>query len=1477
MQNNSSYNQNYNHFEVEKFAQEKWENKPALTGKFQKYILEMFPYPSGNLHMGHVRNYTIGDVITRFNKQNGVNVLHPIGWDAFGLPAENAAMEFGLHPKKWTLANIANMKSQFKALGFDFNWEAEITTCLPNYYKHSQSMFLDFLANGIAYRKKSFVNWDPIDNTVLANEQVIDGRGWRSGALIEQKELNQWFLRVSDFSQNLLDGLETLPNWPEKVKTMQENWIGKSIGAEVDFEMISNAKLECEGFVVRPHQYGDEQYLDKFDTGLGIYTYENIKNWLNFWLIFKTDGTFVGICWITQDLHADNHSQIPEMGFMVKKRFQKQGIASIVIPKIARYSLEKSGFHKFNALTAHKNVASQKVLAKAGFHKVRNVVHHSGVECGLWEIENQNKITVFTTRPETLFGASFVAISARHPLVSTLKSEEISNFVRECNVSTQKDLDTQEKKGIATGIYVRNPVIKRKNMDLKDLEFRPLTNEDEAEIEEILQTADSYLGKKRSNAKYYIELSQGDYTNMGYGFDAITLNGKVIGFGGLIDGSHKNYDGIEFGFVLHSDFHKKGFGKVIIQHYINKAFFEFNTPKLYASVEMNNASSVAVCEKFFTHKKIDETKENRFLFELSNPALLPVYIANFVLMEYGTGAVFGCPAHDERDFEFAVKYGLDINRVVGVTNQGVMFNNVLAINMLQEEVLNDYNNIFRFNTTYDDNRHRLNNAYLPHTTKTGTMVNSDFLNGLSVSEGFAKILDYMEQNNFGKRKTTYRLRDWGISRQRYWGCPIPIIYCEKCGVVPVPKADLPVQLPEDITLEQGKNPLAEHPTWKHCKCPKCGGDATRETDTFDTFFESSWYFLRFCSPKSEVPFDVTQPVDLYIGGVEHAILHLLYSRFFVMALRKCGHGVYDNDDVIENPRLVSFVIENKNGEIFVQKRSEFRKSYPNVWEIPGGLLEGGESEVDCIRRELKEELNLELASVNYKVFEDGLDINGKTHNHKVFVISVKNWDNFHLEKGKATEFKWISKNEAELLNIKREDGKISTIYTAVLKFFATTILETPRFNIRPFTESDREEFLSFGKDKEVFNEDYHEVDGYLETRFAKYIQDWREKGVTKFGVFEKSTGELAGYAGFGYYTAQDLKDQPFAKENDLEIGYRFAKKHWGSGVGTEVASALMQWANEKFPSQQIFATTGLKNVASQKVLAKCGFEFIANIPIIEGGEEKLFKCVKQFAQTPTEPFRQLVTQGMVCHKTFKKDGKWLSPQEAIFEGKPLDGVEVGKSIKMSKSKKNIVSPVEIIEKYGADTARFFIISDSPIDKDFDWSDAGVVSVNKFLQKIWRAGMEVKKQEKYENNPAVNKILAEYISNMENLFLNKVIANLYTAFPLVQGSKEDFGIFLQMLLPVCPHIATKLYEEIFANEITTVQFPKVKVVQERQSFKLTIQVNGKMRKVLEISNEPRQEQAVELAKEDSKIAELFSSEQVADVIFIKGKVVNVVLK
>jgi leucyl-tRNA synthetase len=517
------------------------------------YILEMFPYPSGKLHVGHIRNYAIGDLIARFKRAQGFNVLHPIGWDAFGLPAENAAIEHKIHPKTWTLQNIEAMKKQFLPVGLSYDWEREIATCLPKYYKHEQAMFIDMLNNGLAYQKESMVNWDPVDCTVLANEQVVDGRGWRSGALVERKKLKQWFLRITAFADELLEGLKGLTNWPEKVRVMQENWIGKSEGALVKF-------------------------------------------------------------------------------------------------------------------------------------KVKGLDEH---------------IEIYTTRPDTLFGAAFLGISPHHPVLKHVKGKEISDFISECDRSgvSEAEIETKEKKGIATGLYAIHP--------------------------------------------------------------------------------------------------------------------------------------------------LDES------------ITVPIFIANFVISEYGSGAIFGCPAHDERDHAFATKYKLAIKPVIK-----------------SQEGEWDYEKA----------------AYCGD----GNMINSGFLDGLSSTDAKYKAIEKLEQIGHGKKETHYRLRDWGVSRQRYWGCPIPVIYCDDCGVVPVPKEQLPVELPDDVTFDKLGNPLERHPTWKHTNCPKCQKPAVRETDTFDTFVESSWYFARFCSPKSDRPIDKEEakhwlPVDQYIGGIEHAVLHLLYARFFTKALKKLGY------------------------------------------------------------------------------------------------------------------------------------------------------------------------------------------------------------------------------------------------------------------------------------------------------------------------------------------------------------------------------------------------------------------------------------------------------------------------------------------------------------------------------------------------------------------------------------------------------------
>jgi leucyl-tRNA synthetase len=561
----------------EKHWQKVWHDKSLFeahedTPRPKYYVLEMFPYPSGRIHMGHVRNYTMGDVVARFMRARGYNVLHPMGWDAFGLPAENAAIERGVHPGKWTYDNIATMRGQLKSMGLSLDWSREIATCDLEYYHQQQKLFLDMLAAGLVDRKTRKVNWDPVDNTVLANEQVIDGCGWRSGAPVEQREQPEWVFKITDYAQDLLDALEKLERWPDKVRLMQANWIGRSEGLLLKFETA---------------------------PGTGPQGFETIE--------------------------------------------------------------------------------------------------------------------VFTTRPDTLFGASFVAIAPDHALAQAIAATnaDARDFIDECHRhgTTAAEIETQEKKGFDTGVRVAHPVL----------------------------------------------------------------------------------EGAE----------------------------------------------------------------------------LPVYIANFILMEYGTGAIFGCPAHDQRDLEFARAYERPVLPVVlppGADPKSFE---------IGEE------------------------AY----TGDGTLFNSGFLDGLAVVDAKNAMADRLEARQVGgapqgERKTQFRLRDWGISRQRYWGCPIPMIHCEACGLVPVPDADLPVKLPDDVTFDVPGNPLDRHPTWKNVTCPKCGGAAQRETDTMDTFVDSSWYFARFCSPRAPVPTDTKAvgywlPVDQYIGGVEHAILHLLYARFFTRALHKTQHAALD--------------------------------------------------------------------------------------------------------------------------------------------------------------------------------------------------------------------------------------------------------------------------------------------------------------------------------------------------------------------------------------------------------------------------------------------------------------------------------------------------------------------------------------------------------------------------------------------------------
>jgi len=564
----------YNAREAEARWQQVWDEKGIFAThntdpRPKYYVLEMFPYPSGRIHMGHVRNYTMGDVVARYKRAMGHAVLHPMGWDAFGMPAENAAMAGNVHPNKWTYENIAAMKAQLKSMGLSLDWAREVATCDPAYYKHQQKMFLDFLQAGLVAREYRKVNWDPVDQTVLANEQVIDGRGWRSGALVEQRDLHQWVFKISDYAEELLEALDTLERWPDKVRLMQKNWIGRSEGLLIHF------------------------MLDP-------------------------------------------------------------------------------------ATTPNK----------------------------------ESELEIFTTRPDTLFGAKFMALSPDHPLAASVaqKNSRLAEFIEQCRRmgTSQEAIDTAEKMGFDTAIKAVHP-------------FDP--------------------------------------------------NWK-----------------------------------------------------------------------------------------------LPVYVANFILMDYGTGAIFGCPAHDQRDLDFVNKYGLGNTPVVCPEGQ-------------------DPATFVITDTAYDGD---------------GRMINSRFLDGMIIADAKEEVAKRLERDTRGngpvaQRQVNYRLRDWGISRQRYWGCPIPVIHCSTCGVVPVPAQDLPVTLPKDVSFDVPGNPLDRHPTWKHVKCPLCGGAARRETDTMDTFVDSSWYFIRFTDPWNDAApttpkiANAWMPVDQYIGGIEHAILHLLYSRFFTRAMKKTGH------------------------------------------------------------------------------------------------------------------------------------------------------------------------------------------------------------------------------------------------------------------------------------------------------------------------------------------------------------------------------------------------------------------------------------------------------------------------------------------------------------------------------------------------------------------------------------------------------------
>ena len=844
----------YNINNVEKKWQSFWSEKKSNYSEINKnkkkfYCLEMFPYPSGKIHMGHVRNYTIGDVLARYKKLQGYNVLHPMGWDSFGMPAENAAKENNLHPKEWTQKNIATMKAQLKLLGLSLDWDREISTCDPEYYKHQQEFFIEMFNKKLVYKKDTYVNWDPVDKTVLANEQVIDGKGWRSGATVERKKLSQWFFNINKFSQDLLTGLEILKEWPEKVKLMQKNWIGKSFGCEINFKIISE---------------------------------------------------------------------------------------------------------KTNEL-----------------------------------------INVFTTRPDTIFGASFIALSIDHPITKKIqKNEKFLSFKEECSKvgTTEEALANAEKIGFNTDLFVEHPFIK----------------------------------------------------------------------------------GVK----------------------------------------------------------------------------LPVYIANFVLMDYGSGAVFGCPAHDQRDLDFANKYKLKVLPVVKPKNSKIKEKDIII----------------------------KNKAF----TEDGILFNSEFLNDLSVPDAIKKIIKVISEKKIGKEKITFRLKDWGVSRQRYWGCPIPIVYNSKGEALTVEKKDLPVLLPDDVDIKAQGNTLDKHPSWKHTTLSS-GEKVTRETDTLDTFVDSSWYFLRFCSPKNKdygyklTDLQYWMPVDQYIGGVEHAILHLLYSRFFMQAL------------------------------------------------------------------------------------------------------------------------------------------------------------------------------------------------------------------------------------GFG----------------DNKFNYQ-------------------------------------------------------------------------------EPFKSLFTQGMVCHETYKNEkNQWLFPNDiekdsmgVFVTKKNKEKVIVGPLESMSKSKKNIVDPEDMINVYGADAVRLFILSDSPPERDINWSQEGVAAAYKFIQKLWRLNNEIIRSKDFLKNEkdeflikSINKSIFTITKNLENFQYNVVVANIYEIYNTINecviSKKTSHKVLINiwekvllLLMPVIPHFSNECWLK-FEKDFYWPSY-EASFLEEKDCI-IVVQVNGKKRGIFKIAVNSDEDLIIKNAKNIDNVSRNIKDKMIKKNIYIKNKLVNFIVE
>ncbi len=1025
---------NYNHKLAEKKWQKVWDEKNTFkfdesSSREKYYVLEMFPYPSGKIHMGHLRNYTIGDAIARIKKLQGFNVLHPMGFDAFGLPAENAALEHKVHPENWTLSNIETMRAELKSIGLSIDWSREVATCLPNYYKHEQKIFLDFVKNGLAYKKESYVNWDPIDQTVLANEQVIDGRGWRSGALVEKKKLNQWFLKVSDFSEELLAELKNLPGWDERVLTMQEKWIGKSEGQIIEFA-IDNSK---------------------------------------------------------------------------------------------------------------------------------------------------DAIKVYTTRPDTLFGASFLAISPHHPIALELakNNAEAKNFIEECNRSAvdEQTIEKQEKKGFKTGLQVIHPLDENWKIDVYIANFVLMEYGTGAVFGCPAHDERDFEFAKKYNLP--IRRVVEDYSKFLVETDLIDFsNPEIQSVISSIKAKAKQGDDVELAKLAFE------FVRDEIPHAMDEESFAKLVPNLKASDVLKNKNafcfgkSILLCA-ILRGMKIECGFSNQLLmFDEAISDRKIIHTVNAIYLK-SLQKWIRVDARGNKPEDVNAEFSIDEEKLAYEARAEFNEINNLGIYSEVEKAAINLHQISKTNAEIIDNLFAAGDTIDAPYTDDGKMINSQFLDGFTSAQAKEKIFEILSAQGKSTKKVNYRLRDWGVSRQRYWGCPIPMLYLEDGSVVPVPEDQLPVELPKDVEFTGAGNPLALHPTWKYTTYN--GQKAIRETDTFDTFFESSWYFLRYTSLNEDKAFDrdlanKLMPVDQYIGGVEHAVLHLLYARFFTKALKKCGY----------------------------------------------------------------------------------LDV--------------------------------------------------------------------------------------------------------------------------------------------------------------------------------------------------------------------------------------------------SEPFKNLLTQGMVCHATYKDKatGKWLFPSEAL--ARPADEVIVGRSEKMSKSKKNTVEPARIVESYGADTARLFMLSDSPASRDLEWSESGIDGCWKYVNRLWKliaSHAENKGDTAIDDKHAITKLTHKTIAavkdEFEKMSFNRAIAKIREFSNALEKfevkSNQDaaimhFGLRNLVILfaPIMPHLAEECWQKMgYSTLVSEEKFPDFdeKLIAEDE-VGVAIQVLGKLRAVIQMAKGTSKEQMEKLAFENENVKKFVDGKEVKKVIIVPDKLVNIVV-